>query len=440
VAVTSLCEIKFNRKDVKAMNTLMCRRLVSALYQVKVDSDAEFDKQGRGRQGLPDFVPDQFMVLYGIKTLAIKNINEFLYGVRAERYRLTAKGDKEAEPLLFTFWRATHHGVPFEDRMPSTDFDFYIDLLGMVAKTVGKEHTLTQHCASVGAFWNLLGSMTEIHLPVFVLINSLSAAYEKSHHDLFDRLKRMVTSKAAVLAKEAKERAKDRKNPGPEEVPRYKRTVLGTEKMDARGHVGLDMFMALCVEGAEKQREKDAKILENVFKSWSANAAGSSFDAFCECLADASPELPTDEVIALFQMATANQDSPDFTLIEGSLRKRNIILKSKAGLENVQAMKIDDLKTLSKCSTLFGVSSSSSKKANPFAKASGGGAEGAAGGAEGAVGGAEGAAGGDGRQERKSKESMGRWGVAKAGTRANSLIRMLLMQQTEEGDIPGDEG
>ena len=35
VAVTSLCEIKFNRKDVKAMNTLMCRRLVSALYQVK---------------------------------------------------------------------------------------------------------------------------------------------------------------------------------------------------------------------------------------------------------------------------------------------------------------------------------------------------------------------------------------------------------------------
>ena len=35
-----------------------------------------------GRQGLPEFVPDQFMVLYGIKTLAIKNINEFLYGVR----------------------------------------------------------------------------------------------------------------------------------------------------------------------------------------------------------------------------------------------------------------------------------------------------------------------------------------------------------------------
>ena len=33
-AVTSLCEIKFNRKDVNAMNTLMCRRMVAALYQV----------------------------------------------------------------------------------------------------------------------------------------------------------------------------------------------------------------------------------------------------------------------------------------------------------------------------------------------------------------------------------------------------------------------
>ena len=36
-AKTSLCEIKFNRKDVNAMNKLMCRRLVAALYQVRVD-------------------------------------------------------------------------------------------------------------------------------------------------------------------------------------------------------------------------------------------------------------------------------------------------------------------------------------------------------------------------------------------------------------------
>ena len=115
---------------------------------------------------------------------------------------------------------------------------------------------------------------------------------------------------------------------------------------------------------------------------------------------------------------------------------------------HLQAMKIDDLKTLSKCSTLFGVSSGS-QKANPFANASGAATEGPGTVAEGsaAAAAAEGATtGGDGgqerqeRQERKSKESMGRWGVAKAGTRANSLIRMLLMQQTEEGDIPGDEG
>ena len=52
--MTTLGEIKFNRKDVKAMNTLMCRRLVAALYQVKVDNNAEFDKQGRPRQTTRD--------------------------------------------------------------------------------------------------------------------------------------------------------------------------------------------------------------------------------------------------------------------------------------------------------------------------------------------------------------------------------------------------
>ena len=66
-AVTSLCEIKFNRKDVKAMNVLMCRRLVAALYQVKAELNVQFDKEKRARQAFPEFVPDQFVVLYGIK-------------------------------------------------------------------------------------------------------------------------------------------------------------------------------------------------------------------------------------------------------------------------------------------------------------------------------------------------------------------------------------
>ena len=49
VAVTSLCEIKFNRKDVNAMNTLMCRRLVSALYQVYAEHCVMADREGRQR-------------------------------------------------------------------------------------------------------------------------------------------------------------------------------------------------------------------------------------------------------------------------------------------------------------------------------------------------------------------------------------------------------
>ena len=58
----------------------MCRRLVSALYQVKVEMNKADDKEGRRRQSFPEFIPDQF-IAHGMKQLAIKNINEFLYGV-----------------------------------------------------------------------------------------------------------------------------------------------------------------------------------------------------------------------------------------------------------------------------------------------------------------------------------------------------------------------
>ena len=33
--MTSLGEIRFGRKDIQAMNVLMCRKLVAALYQVR---------------------------------------------------------------------------------------------------------------------------------------------------------------------------------------------------------------------------------------------------------------------------------------------------------------------------------------------------------------------------------------------------------------------
>jgi hypothetical protein len=77
-----------------------------------------------------------------MKSLAIKNINEFLYGVRAGRHRENADGTLEPEPILYFFWRATHHGVPLEDRLPTADFDMYIDLLAAVGTAVGEEHTL----------------------------------------------------------------------------------------------------------------------------------------------------------------------------------------------------------------------------------------------------------------------------------------------------------
>jgi len=354
-AMTSLCEIKFNRKDVKAMNTLMCRRLVSALYQCKVDANKEADTQGKARQGFPDFVPDQFVVLYGIKSLAIKNINEFLYGVRAERTRRSSEAEdapREIEPLLTPFWRATHHGVPFEERMPASDFDFYLDLLGLVAKTVGEEHTLKM--PGIGAFWHLLGSMAEIQLPVFVCINVLSKAFEKGemlqHKDLFERLKRMTTQAAAAHQKLMKDPKKAPKPPPP-----YKTHPLGDATLDSRGHLGLETFLSLAMEGAGKQREKDAKILESIYKSWEADAGEASFDVFSECFLAANPNISENDLISLYQTATGgeNPDEPDFSLIEGQLRKRNITLKAKGGLQNGEAMKIDDIKTMTTVSTLF---------------------------------------------------------------------------------------
>jgi len=422
MAVTSLCEIKFNRKDVKAMNTLMCRRLVAALYQVKVDADREADRQEKPRQSFPEFVPDQFVVLYGIKSLAIKNINEFLYGVRAERSRKNAKGEMEHEPLLMPFWRATHHGVPLEERMPNEDFDFYLDLLGVVAKTVGEEHTLKM--PGIGAFWNLLGSMAEIQLPVFVLINVLARAFEKSHHDLFDRLKKATLNKAAAFAKQSKD-----PKTAPKPCPSYKPQVLGDANLDSRGFFGLEAFLALCLDGAEKQREKDAKILESIYQSWVAAYGGeATFDVFAECITHAAPELPENELIQLYQLATSgeNPDVADFRLIEGRLRKKKIVLKHKDGMENVQAMQINDMKTMATCATLFGGGGGASKS-------SGGGLAAIAGAAANGGPGGEDPASAGGARIIKGWKSARSIASVFAGTQ--SLIRMIMMPPEDEGGV-----
>jgi hypothetical protein len=82
-----------------------------------------------------------------------------MYGVRACRTRTTPSGATEPEPILHFFWRATHHGVPLEERLPPSDFALYIDLLSGVANAVGDEHTL--NCKGAAAFWNIYGSMQE---------------------------------------------------------------------------------------------------------------------------------------------------------------------------------------------------------------------------------------------------------------------------------------
>ena len=78
--------------------------------------------------------------------------------------------------------------------------------------------------------------------------------FEKTHKDLFERLKRMVLQRASQ--KSAVPSAARPSRDGQEEekpFPIYKKTCLGKPDLDTRGHVGLCQFLELCLEGAEKQ-------------------------------------------------------------------------------------------------------------------------------------------------------------------------------------------
>jgi len=340
-ASTSLCEIRFARKDVSAMNVLMCRKVLSAIYQCKAEVNAI--DTGKTRQGLPDFVPDQFAVIYGIKSIAIAKLNEFLYGVRECRFRKTAKGEDEDEPLLYFFWRASHHGVPLAERLPIEDFEFYIDLLAMVAKTCSEEHTLN---LKGGAFWNLLGSMVEIQVPAFVLLNTLhrhfgpkpaeegsaSTKGHPGHPELLERLRRATQTAAAAFQKLSRDKRK-----APQPSPSYKPQVLGADNLDPRGHLPLEAFLQLAMEGAAAQRARDGQTQQAIFDTWERNTSGEKgYHCFVDMMEAAGPDLPESVLLDLYRRATSGND-PDkvqMVLIVDQLRKMGITLKRPAGVNS----------------------------------------------------------------------------------------------------------
>ena len=372
VAATSLCEIRFDRKDVKAMNVLMCRRLVAALYQVKVDLNSVADNENAPRSDMPNFVPDQFVVLYGIKSLAIKNINSFMYGIRAERRRKNAAGVEEEEPMLYFFWKACWHGVPPEERLSQDDFDFYLDLLAMLAKLVSDEHTFN---LKGGAFWNCLGSMEEMRIPLFALQNTVRKCFP-NHHELVDRINRAVGKAAADFVK----LVKGPKPPQP--APSYKIKMLGSETQDSRGYLELDKFLSISMEQMKQQRIKDGRILQGIYDQWSAGSSESGFDIFAEMLTASSPNMDESKIITLYQKATSGEDPDkvDMSLIELPLRKANIHIKRKEGMTSVTdgVGDIDDLKLATTALSLFGGKPKSLARGLPAADASKGGGDGVA--------------------------------------------------------------
>jgi len=343
-SITSLGEIRFTLKSINAMNVLMCRRLVAAIYQVK--SELNLIDMGGKRQSFSLFVPEQFTVLYGIKSIAFQKLCEFFYGVRECRMRKNAKGEVEDEPILYFFWTACHHGVPFDEQLQDDDFDFFIDLLAMVARTAGEEHTLKLQGA--GAFWNLLGSMAEIQLPAFVLVQALqrlcgpqgrfaitstadgaapetpSKAHHGGHPELFERLKKITLHSAAEFWKASKVTGRKAMQP----APSYKPTLLGAEHVQV-GFLPLESFLSLCLEGMHAQRAKDSVALEAIWSTWEKEAGETGFDTFADMLEASMPSLPESEMLNLFAKATSGEDPdvPSMALIENELRKLGIVLR-----------------------------------------------------------------------------------------------------------------
>ena len=87
------------------------------------------------------------------------------------------------------------------------------------------------YCHPGGAFWNLFGSMQELELPLFVLVNVLTKAIAPTMPELFEDLKKKVLSRGIKFYKESKGAN------APKPAPSYKPTVLGSVDLDSRGHL-----------------------------------------------------------------------------------------------------------------------------------------------------------------------------------------------------------
>ena len=138
------------------------------------------------------------------------------------------------------------------------------------------------------------------------------------HPELLERLKKASTASASAFLKDSK--AIGRKAMLP--APSYKPTLLGEGKVGkpGEGHLPLERFLELCVQGAREQRAKDGKALQDVYSAWALEpGSGAGFDTFADMLEAASPEMPEKTMIELYQQAslsshlTITVQSPVFT-------------------------------------------------------------------------------------------------------------------------------
>ncbi|KAL1529932.1 hypothetical protein AB1Y20_000860 [Prymnesium parvum] len=285
---TPLATIRFGKKGVRPMNALMCRKLIATFYLVKLESPDDV----RQRQELRDFVPDQMLVLYGVKKLAARHLLEFLYGTRAHRYRAGPGKKKEPEPQIHFFWRACQLGVPREMWIVKEDFNFYVELVGAVATCVGNDHTLQTKTTS---FWAIFGTLVELEVPCFILSAALRRLVAKKVPSLYQRLVDAFAPVAKQETAQVKEKSKPRK-------PSTGYRVQTLLPQDQGGHVLLDSFLLFCVEVHAAHRTEEAAKLNEIYCSWDP-CGDSSYDSFSEMIRYSKPDVSDAMVINLYKMA-----------------------------------------------------------------------------------------------------------------------------------------
>ena len=97
-------------------------KLITKLYEDKVQADEVDDREGNRREALPEFIYSSLIHQYGLKTLAKEHLGQLVNGVRKH-----AKDDENFNPRVKLFGQLS--GILNEDLFSSATANFMLDFL-----------------------------------------------------------------------------------------------------------------------------------------------------------------------------------------------------------------------------------------------------------------------------------------------------------------------